>query len=84
MGTSTAIIFAIYTVAVAAAWGLFAILRVHVKGYEEYSNHITWVTKLMFWALLVLTAVGYALVFTMDFSLDGKAARTPGVAEVTF
>lgn len=84
MATSTVVVFAIYTVAVAAAWALFAILRVHVKGYEEYSNHITWVTKLMFWALLLLTFVGYVLVFSQDFSLENKPARSQGVAEVTF
>jgi hypothetical protein len=85
MATSTAVVFAIYTVAVAGAWGLFAILRVHVKGYEEYSNNITWVTKLMFWGLVVLTVVGYLLVFTQDFSIDGKASgRASSSAQITY
>ena len=84
MATSTVVVFSLYTVAVAAAWGLFAVLRIHIQGYEEYSNHITWVTKVMFWALLLLTAVGYVLVFTQDFSLEGKAVPTTSVAEVVF
>lgn len=84
MTTSTAIVFAVYSLAVAGAWGLFAILRVHVKGYEEYSNQITWITKVMFWALIGLTILGYILVFTKDFSLDSNQARTSSSAELTY
>lgn len=84
MTTSTVVVFALYSLAVAGVWGLFVILRVHVKGYEEYSNNITWVTKLLFWGLVGLTAAGYVLVFTQDFSFDGKSAPVSGVAEITF
>ena len=84
MQTSTVVVFAAYSAAVAGAWGLFAVLRVHVKGYEEYSNNITWVTKVMFWLLVGLTLAGYVVVFTQDFSFGGPTGPASSSAEQVF
>ncbi len=84
MSASTWIAFALFTAAAGGAWALFAVLRVHVKGYEEYSNNLTWVTKVLFWLLAALTALGYVLVFTQDFSFREPSKTSSPYAEEAF
>jgi hypothetical protein len=60
------IAFGIYTAFAATLWVMFLVARMHSYKFRNYSFHIVPVTKLLAAVLLVLTALGYYFVFTVE------------------
>ena len=57
------ILFALFTTSVILFWGFFLIARIHVYKFREYSTRIVPVTNLVFFVLLIVTFLGYIIVF---------------------
>lgn len=54
----------IYTFILTFIWGLFFISRLHSYKFKNFSFHIVKVTNILFVFLLVLTILGYIVIFT--------------------
>ena len=60
------IAFGIHTLAMLFVWGFFMIAKLHVHKFRNYSVHLAGVLRFMTAFLLIVTILGYVLVFRMD------------------
>lgn len=56
----------LYTFFVVIAWWFFIVTKVHVYKFKNFSNYIGKVVPLIAIFMLILTIVGYIIIFTSD------------------
>jgi hypothetical protein len=70
----------IYFTAIAiGAWIFFAVIFLQLKRFMDMSCHVPLVSKILTIMLIILTAVGYAIIFspTLIKSLENPTSQTP-------
>lgn len=54
----------IYTFGIVVVWALFIVSKIHAYKFKNFSHNIVKVTNILFTVLLILSIMGYILIFT--------------------
>ncbi len=61
----------IYTISIIAIWWFFIVARIHAYKFKNFSPHIKKVTFTLTISLIVLTILGYTIVFSLKDNING-------------
>ncbi len=59
----------IYLIFLALIWGFFIVAKIHAYKFKDFSQNIEKITKLLWVVLLVLTLIGFILIYNFNWSL---------------
>ncbi len=60
------IYIALYLVILLVVWGFFAVARMHILKFRNFSTHIIPVTNFLLVFLIVLSVIGFVLLFFLN------------------
>lgn len=63
------VFFGIYLIFLALIWGFFIVAKIHAYKFKDFSQNIEKVTKLLLFALIFLSILGFFLIYNFNWSL---------------
>lgn len=63
------VFFGIYLIFLALIWGFFIVAKIHTYKFKDFSQNIEKVTKLLLFALIFLSILGFFLIYNFNWSL---------------
>jgi len=64
----TLLLFSLYTFFLVIIWGFFIVSKIHAYKFKNFSTNIEKITNLLFTTLLLLSILGYIIIFTLNTS----------------
>lgn len=63
------VFFGIYLIFLALIWGFFIVAKIHAYKFKDFSQNIEKITKLLLFALIFLSILGFFLIYNFNWSL---------------
>ena len=60
------VFFGIYLIFLALIWGFFIVAKIHAYKFKDFSQNIEKVTKLLLFALIFLSILGFFLIYNFN------------------
>jgi len=77
------IYLAVYVFILLIVWGFYAVARMHTLKFKRFSTHIVPVTNFLLIFLIILSILGFILIFFISPSGSTKSMLTPNDSETT-